>query len=163
MKSDDYHIIKIQFYASKYLLNKWHEESETKNVASPKQHRDRADGIVKFFWEFFEKVTGISQRDWSHKYFICTKECALEYLQEEHDIYILMFTSGVYTYLIPKKDNDDLYKWCIANITNPFEIGKRSHMPNYGTNYDRRSWRDSSMTYDEFIEKYNAKNERVSE
>jgi len=163
MKSDDYHIIKIQFYASKYLLKKWHKANETENVASPKQHRDYADGIVKFFWEFFEKVTGISQRDWSHKYFICTKECALEYLQEEHGIFILLFSSGVYTYLIPKKDNDDLYDWCIANITNPFKIGKRSFMPNYGNNYDKYSWRKSSMSYDEFIEKYNAKDERVSE
>lgn len=139
----DYHIIKINYYASKYLLKKWKSGDQL-----PKQHWDNAKLYVEFFWQFFEKASGYSRNEWFKKYFTLSKECALEYLEAELNIYIAQYRDGVYTYIIPKTNND-LYEWCLANIKNKYTIGKKCNLPlhiRYGTSYDKNYWRNLSKS-----------------
>jgi hypothetical protein len=148
MKWDNYHIFKIRYFASDYLLKKWHNGGK-----QPKQHWERAKQITEFKWKFVEKVTGISQTEWLYNYQSHTIECAMDYVMENNDIHVLLNNSKFIYILIPKED-EELYQWMVNTIENPYELIRRMQF-DYFSDMDikwRREW--SKKLTEELYEKH---------
>ena len=120
----DYYIIKIRVYASKYLLDK----SDNNNLPLPEQHSERAMQYHVFFWQLFEKYTGITQHVWRLKYFGDGQSCAYEELEERFGI-LQSDAESERIFLIPK-GKEDIFEWIKDNVKLPYKVIKvLNHIP----------------------------------
>jgi len=119
-KCKDYHIIKIRYYASEYLLKKHFSDSDTTKTCLPEQHRERAKRYTKFFWEFFYHVTGIESKDMYLKYSFDARDCAYDELQEKFGILQSDAESEV-IFLIPK-GKEEIFEWIKENVKLPYNV-----------------------------------------
>lgn len=122
LKCEDYFIVKIRYYASKYYLKKFHNN----DVIGLKKHHEAAKNHTDFFWAFIEKVAG--KQDYFEKYYYNIKECVLEEIHETYGIIIIQ-EEGFYKYFIPKNNkNSKLIDWMVENIKNPFVILRKTYI-----------------------------------
>ena len=122
MKCKDYNIIKIRYYASDYLLKKWHAT----DGRMPKQHWDRAEACVALFWNIFEHVTTIKRLDWLDEYRFDARNCAQDELEEKYGIRIHN-TEGSYVFFIPKS-NPEIFQYIKNNCTLPYKVLTRARL-----------------------------------
>ncbi len=132
-KSSDYNIFKIRYYADGINVRKG------KFDCDDKQHRERAQEYNKLFWEMFEKVTGSPANYWRAKYFLSSKECAIEALHEKYDIMIP--ESEEYQYWFIPKSIPDISEWIKNNCKLPFKIIVRSPYSTTFINRGKTTWR----------------------
>jgi hypothetical protein len=118
MKSSDYTIFKIRYYADGINVIKGKFDSD------PQQHWDRAQSYNNLFWRMFENVSGITETDWRKDYFLSSKECAVEELYDKYDI-LIPETEEYYYWFIPN-DMIDLIDWVKDNCSLPFQIVRRT-------------------------------------
>ena len=132
MKSTDFTIFKIRYYADGIDVVKGKFDGDDK------QHWDRAQEYTRFFWEMFERVTGVEHKDWIRKYFFSSRECATEELHDKYDIIIPESEENYYWYI--PNTMGDLIQWIKDNCNLPFQIVRRSP---YSTiiNRDKTTWR----------------------
>lgn len=148
-KCKDYHIIKIRFYASKYLLDKFHKDKQNHSKPYPRQHRERAQQYNKFFWEFINYVTNTPTRDWYQEYGFMSRECALEELQEKFGI-LTSDGGGERVFLIPK-GREDIFEWIKENVGLPYKVvSVLRYIPLaylYSDNYGLGNERERAINY----------------
>lgn len=158
-KCKDYHIIKIKIYASKYLLDKYHNDKNNDKKPLPKQHWERAQQYTKFFWEFFTFVTKITSKEWHAKYFFDSKECAFEELQDKYGI-LNSDAEGERIFLIPK-GREEIFEWLKENVRLPYTVVTiLKHIPLsflYSDNYGLGNLREEAEEWNKknVIDKYN--------
>jgi hypothetical protein len=122
LKCEDYFIIKIRYYASKYYLNRFHNN----DVIGLKKQYEAAQKHTKFFWDFVEHIAG--KQNYYEKYYYNTKECVLEEIHETHGI-IIRQEEVFYKYFIPKNDNNlELISWMEENIKNPYAVLRKTYI-----------------------------------
>ena len=119
-KCKNYHIIKIRYYASEYLLKKHYNDPDHNKKHLPTQHMDRAKRYTEFFWEFFYHVTGIEKRDWHFKYSLESRECAYDELQEKFGI--LQSDAECEVILLIPKEKEEIFEWIKSNVNLPYKI-----------------------------------------
>ena len=119
-KCKNYYIIKIRYYASKYLLDKYYNDPNHNEKPLPKQHHERAKIYTYFFWKFFNHVTGIEDKDWYLKYSFESRECAKDELQDKFGI-LQSDAESEMIFLIPK-DKEEIFKWVKENVNLPYKI-----------------------------------------
>lgn len=123
LKCEDYFIIKVRFYASRYYLKKFHNDEPI----GIKKHWEAAKNHTEFFWNFIEKVTKKSHEDYINEYFFSSKECAIEEIHEVYGI-IIVEGEGYYKYFIPRNDSNlELVEWIKINCKNSFKILKKTY------------------------------------
>ena len=98
LKCNDYFIIKIRCYASKYYMKKF----ISSNSIAQKKQWEAAENYNNFYWKFIKRVTGNKMEHYFWKYMLNSKDCAQEEIHETHGI-IIVNGEGYYTYFIPKK------------------------------------------------------------
>jgi len=133
MKQSDYNIIKVRYYASDYLLKKWHDGGE-----QPRQHWDRALHINKLFWDFVKLITGKEHEYFMYKWMLDTKDCVIEYLFENYNI-IIDNKEKYYFFFLPKSMEKE-FEWIQKNSKAPYKILKRKSVEHYSrciTNWRR--------------------------
>lgn len=140
IKTKDFFIFKLNYYADKKVLDRWHAYE---GLPVPAQHIERAQLSNDFLWALAEKVTNKKQKEWREEFLFDTIECALEEMAETHQIYRWLFRDGWYTYFIPKK-HEDIISWVIKNIKSPYKILKRSGVGHIHRKSTSRHLRDGS-------------------
>ncbi len=120
MKCKDYYIVKLRTYADESLLKKCRGD----NDPLPAQHHQRAKQYVKFLWEFIEYLTGTPSSDFHLRYFMSSRDCALEQIAEDFGI-IFSDGEGWNTIFIPKT-NDMAYNYVIDNCGLPYKVVKKT-------------------------------------
>jgi len=139
MKSKDYYIIKIRYYANDSVLKRW----DHKDVA-PKQHIERANMFNDFIWKLAKKVSNKDSMWWHMTYLYDSQACLFEYLEEEFGI-LKKDCEGDFKLFIPKS-NEELFLWCKENIKNPYKILTKSNM-NFYRNDDLKFHRNLSLEF----------------
>ncbi len=125
-KTKDYHILKLRYFAERYLLDKWHNGD-----THPKQHWDRAVNHNEFKDKLIEKLSGMSKRQWNNKYADTFRnEVINEYLEFEHGIYSGNFREG-YWYLFIPKTKSDVFKWVKDNYKNRSNKSGQNYSSSY--------------------------------
>lgn len=123
LKCEDYFIIKVRFYASRYYLKKFYNNESI----GRQKHWEAAKNHTEFFWNFIEKVTGTLSDKYYEKYMFNAKECVIEELNETYGI-IIVEGEGYYKYFIPKNDSNlELVEWVKKNIKNPYKVLKKTY------------------------------------
>jgi hypothetical protein len=135
VKCKDYFIIKIQYYADKRLLKKWHEGG-----VMPIQHWERAKEYVDFVWRFVEMATGEGTEYWHTKYMFDAKECAIEEVEEKYGIFY-SGGEGWATFMIPLR-HTKMIKWMKSNIQLPNKVVSRTNLVGYFSRLHRNCKRD---------------------
>lgn len=135
LTSKDYTIFKIRYYADGINVRKGKFEGDDK------QHWDRAKEYGDFFWRFFEKTTGESHKEWVYKYFLSSRECAIEELHDIYDI-IIPESEEYYYWYIPNK-LADIIDWVKENCKLPFTIVKRAPSQ-WVFNVEKTTWKRES-------------------
>jgi len=120
----NYNIIRVRYYASDYLLKKWHDGGQ-----QPMQHWDRAKNINELFWNFVKLVTGKTHKYFLFKWMFETKDCVIDYLYENYDI--IIDRGEKYYYFILPKTMEKEFKWVQDNSNAPYEIMKRKNLESY--------------------------------
>ena len=132
IKCKDYYIIKICYYADKYLNNRFDDNYQNKVSKDPaviKQHLERTGLYHKFKCEYIEYITGKDLKSWMSEYSYEPFECAFEEIYEKYGIISAICTEGWYYYFIPKT-LPDVLEWMTSNLVNPFKIiSKTNHIP----------------------------------
>jgi hypothetical protein len=117
--SNNYHIISIRVYPSKYYLEKFHKHESV----ALKKFYEICNHYNKFFWSFFQKITGLNEHDFMKQYLHSTKECAEEYLHEKHNIKICRHWDAYELFLIPKKEgSEELVSWIFEELKGKLKI-----------------------------------------
>lgn len=141
MKCDDYHIMKVRYYADKPMLKFFHDDTHPRHIEAVKKHHARALGYLEFKWKFITKVTNIEKKCWHQDYGMFADECAFEYIHEKFGIICEETRDGWRTFLIPKKYTD-LFEWCQDNLpNNPYVVLKRTLISFYNQTNEDLTWK----------------------
>jgi hypothetical protein len=146
MKSKDFYIFTVRFYASKYHVKKFLNG----NTNSHMKHIEAANIYNEFFWKFIEKINGKRINDYI-KLYSTYREAATEEINEYNDIKVIESGDGYRTFIIPKENNEQLFEWCKENAPN-FKLLTRTSplwLEKDHTTFYRNSFKHSP----EFIEK----------
>ena len=156
MKCADFFIIKLRYFADDRVLKAFYNTPGHESLPLPKQHYERADKYIKFFWDFVEKVTGKNSGFWYKEYMFMTRECVEDEIKESHGI-IILGGEGWATFLIPIR-HTDLIEWVKNNATIPIKIVKRINMffiNHWHLDVDQERRKESKRDSIEFCKKHN--------
>ena len=140
MRCKDYYIFKTRYYADEKLLDKWHNGG-----TQPQQHWDRAQNHNKFIWDLIKKVSGKDDKYWMMQYMSDSKECALDYIEENFDIKY-SDSEGWITIFVPKS-NEKIFKWCKINCKNPWKVLKKTRLGAFSYNRNLKWRREMSRDF----------------
>jgi len=124
IKCNDYYIIKICYYADKYLTHRFDDKYYDKVSKDPvviKQHWERAGLYHDFKSKYIEHLTGKPIKDWLFDYMYEPYECAFEDIYEKYGIISAVCTEGWYYYYIPKT-LPDIFEWVKDNLVSPYKV-----------------------------------------
>lgn len=113
LKSKDCFIFKVRFYATAYHVKKFLEGSHESHL----KHIKAAELYHDFFWKFIEKVNG-KTKTYYLKLYTSFTDCAIEEINESHNIKVINSPEGCRTFIIPKENNEELFQWCKENAPN---------------------------------------------
>ena len=136
-KSKDYTIFKIRYYADGINVRKGIFSNDD-DKEQRQQHWDRAQEYTRFFWEMFEKSTGKSHKQYCMKYFLSSRECAIEELWADYDV-LIPEAEEHYYWFIPKHMTE-LTEWIKDNCKLPFKVVRRSEYSSC-LNNQKTTWR----------------------
>jgi hypothetical protein len=134
IKSKDFTIFQIRYYADGINVRKGIFGNDSNRV----QHHQRAEDYNKFFWQMVEQVTGRKSKYYSLKYFLSSRECAVEELFDKYDI--LIPDSEEYYYWFIPIHMPELSEWIQKNCNLPFKVVKRSPYSSC-LNNSKTNWR----------------------
>lgn len=125
IQSKNYFIVKVNAYADKHLLDRYHKKYPDGHL--PKQQHERARSYHAFQLGLIKFITGKDfQQMWEIYKFDVTK-CAMEEIQETTGMHYF-WGEGWETYMIPK-DRKDILDWILENATgNPVKIMKKARI-----------------------------------
>lgn len=140
MKCKDYFIFKTRCHADKKLLDEWYNGG-----TQPQQQWDRAQNHVSFWWDFIQEVTGKKMEFWLDKYAIDSKECAMDFIEENFGI-IYIIIEGTDRLFIPKS-NKILFEWCKDNCKNPWKVLQKTTLGVFNYPRDLQWKRENSEEF----------------
>lgn len=149
MKCEDYHILKIRYYADNPMMKFFHDDKHPRHIEALKKHNERAKSYIEFKWKFINKVVECDEKYWYSNYGMFADECAFEYMQEQFGIICEETRDGWKTYLIPKQYTE-LFEWCKENLpNNPFKVLKRTSISYYNQSNEDLTWKRKHYLMDD--------------